>query len=348
MSFAIEDRQINKESDVFVIAELSANHQQDIEIAIKTIHAAKKSGADAIKLQTYTADTLTIDCDNKYFRIEHGTLWDGRTLYDLYKEAYTPWEWQPILKEEAERIGLVFFSTPFDKSAVDFLERLDVPAYKVASFEITDIPLIEYIASKGKPVIISTGVATYDEIDDAVKTCKAQGNNQIAMLKCTSAYPSSPDEINLLTIPDMAKEFDVISGLSDHTSGIAVSIASIPLGAKIIERHLILDRYMGGSDAAFSLEPGEFEEMVNSIRVVEKALGQVSYEPSPKSRENRIFTRSLFAVKHIKKGENLSEENIRSIRPGYGMPPKHFKKILGKKAATDLVYGTPLSMDLVE
>ncbi len=332
----------------FIIAELSANHRQDIEIAKDTIHAMKESGADAVKLQTYTPDTMTIDCDNEYFQIKQGTLWDGKTLYNLYKEAYTPWEWHHELKELAEKLGLVFFSTPFDKSAVDFLEGLDVKLYKVASFEITDIPLIEYIASKGKPMIISTGIATLSDIEDAINACKKMGNNDIALLKCTSAYPTPLEDVNLLTMPNMAETFGVTVGLSDHTLGISVPIAAVSLGAKIVEKHFILDRSLGGPDAAFSLEPDEFSRMVKAIREVERALGKVTYELTEKMKKGREFSRSLFVVEDVKKGEVFTEKNIRSIRPGFGLHPEYTKKIIGKRARRDIKRGTPLRWEYID
>jgi len=344
----IKNRKIGKGYSVFIVAELSANHLQKFDNAVKLVKAAKEAGADAVKLQTYTPDTITIDCDNEYFQIKQGTLWDGKTLYQLYKEAYTPWEWQPKLKEIAESEGLICFSSVFDKSAVDFLEEIDVPAYKIASFEITDIPLIEYVASKGKPVIISTGIATLSDIEEAVSACKRMGNNQIALLKCTSAYPAPLEEINLKTIPNMAATFKTVVGLSDHTLGISVPIASVALGACIIEKHLTLDRSLGGPDAAFSLEPAEFKAMVNSVREAEKALGEVSYELTEKMKKSREFSRSLFVVKDIKTGEVFTEKNIRSIRPGYGLHPKYFKEILGKKAKNNIKAGNPLSWDLIE
>lgn len=343
----IENFIVNNNSKVFIIAELSANHLQKIEIAFDTILKAKESGADAIKLQTYTPDTITIDCDNDYFQIKQDTIWDGQNLYNLYKTAYTPWEWHKELKEYAESLGLICFSSPFDKTAVDFLETLDVPAYKVASFEITDIPLIEYIASKGKPVIISTGIATLDDIEEALNACKRMGNEQIALLKCTSAYPAPFEEVNLVTISDMIQRFDTIIGLSDHTLGSSVAIASVALGAKIIEKHFIIDRKIGGPDSEFSMEPREFKEMVNSIRQVEKALGKVSYELSPKIQKSREFSRSLFAVKDIKKGDILTENNVKSIRPAFGLSPKFLPEILGKKSKVDVKRGTPISFNLI-
>jgi pseudaminic acid synthase len=335
-------------NNVFIIAELSANHNHDLSIAKETIYAMKESGADAVKLQTYTPDTMTIDCDNEYFQIKQGTLWDGLTLYELYKQAYTPWEWHFELKELAEKLGLTFFSTPFDKTSVDFLEELNVPIYKVASFEITDLPLIEYIASKGKPIIISTGIATIEDIDLAVETCRKNGCEDITLLKCTSAYPAPLEEANLLTIPDMKSRFGVKVGLSDHTLGISAPIAAVSLGAQVIEKHFILDKKLGGPDAAFSLEPKEFKAMVSSIREVEKALGKVTYEVSEKVEKNRVFARSLFVVKDIKKGDILTEDNIRSIRPGYGLHPKYLKGILGKKVKCDIRKGTPLKLEFIE
>jgi len=343
----IKNRKIGKGYSVFIVAELSANHLQKFDNAVKLIKAAKEAGADAVKLQTYTPDTITIDCDNEYFQIKQGTLWDGKTLYQLYKEAYTPWEWQPKLKEIAQREGLICFSSVFDKSAVDFLEEIDVPAYKIASFEITDIPLIEYVASKGKPVIISTGIATLSDIEEAVNACKRMGNNQIALLKCTSAYPAPLEEINLRTIPSMADTFKTVVGLSDHTLGIPVPIASVALGGCIIEKHLTLDRKLGGPDAAFSLEPSEFKEMVKSVREVEKALGVVSYELTKRIRRSREFSRSLFVVKDVKAGEVFTHENVRSIRPGYGLPPKFLKEVLGRRAACDIKVGTPFEWRMI-
>ncbi|MFN8577359.1 MAG: pseudaminic acid synthase [Candidatus Sericytochromatia bacterium] len=334
-------------SNVFIIAELSANHNQDFDLALKTIRAMKDSGADAVKLQTYTPDTITINCNNDYFKIKQGTIWDGGTLYDLYKKAYTPWEWQPKLKEYAENLGLICFSSPFDKKAVDFLEKINVPAYKIASFEITDIPLIEYVASKGKTIIISTGIAEYDDIKLAIETCKKAGNSKIILLKCTSSYPAPLEDINLLTIKDMKDNFDCIIGLSDHTLGIEVPIASVALGAKVIEKHFILDKKLGGPDSEFSLEPNEFKIMVESIRNVEKSLGKVKYELSEKLKKSREFSRSLFIVEDIKKDEYFTEENIRSIRPGFGLEPRFYNDIIGKKAKVNILRGTPLDWSLI-
>jgi len=334
--------------NVFIIAELSANHNQDFDIAIKTIKAAKGAGADAIKLQTYTADTITLESDKEYFKVKQGTIWDGTTLYKLYQKAYTPWEWQPKLKKYAEDLGLVCFSSPFDKSSVDFLSNLNVPAFKVASFEITDIPLIEYIASKNKPVIISTGIATLADIEEAVNACRRMGNNDIALLKCTSSYPAPIEEANLLTIPHLKDTFKVVPGLSDHTIGHSVAVASVALGARIIEKHFILDRSIGGPDSAFSMEPKEFREMVKAVREVEKALGEVNYNLTPKVEKSKIFARSLFVVEDVKAGEVITEGNVRSIRPGNGLHPKYYKDILGKKFRKNIERGTPLSWEIVE
>ena len=342
MNVQINRRKIGERNPIFIIAELSANHNQNFDIAVKTIKAMKEAGADAVKLQTYTPDTMTIDCDNEYFQIKGGTLWDGKTLYHLYQEAYTPWEWQPKLKKIAEDLGIICFSSAFDKSAVDFLEKMNVPAYKVASFEITDIPLIEYIASKGKPVIMSTGIATLSDIEEAVNACKRMGNNQIILLKCTSAYPAPIEEANLLTIHNLKETFGVEVGLSDHTLGSSVAIASVALGAKIIEKHFILDRNIGGPDSAFSMEPDEFKNMVTAIRDVEKALGKVTYKLTPKVEKSKVFARSLFIVKDVKEGDEITEDNVRSIRPGYGLHSKYVKDILGKKFRKGFKKGTPL------
>jgi pseudaminic acid synthase len=343
----IKNKEIGENKSVFIIAEMSANHLQKFDNAVKIIKVAKEAGADAVKLQTYTPDTITIDCDNKYFQIKQGTLWDGQTLYDLYKKAYTPWEWQPELKEIVESEGLIFFSSVFDKTSVDFLENIDVPVYKIASIEITDIHLIEYVASKGKPIIISTGIATLSDIEEALNACKRMGNEQIALLKCVSAYPTPLEDVNLRTIPNLADTFKTIVGLSDHTLGITVPIASVALGASVIEKHLTLDRSLGGPDAAFSLEPEEFKTMVKSVREVEKALGEISYDLTEKMKKSRELSRSLFAVKDIKAGETFSEENVWSKRPGYGLPPKYLDEILGKKATQNIKKGTPLSWELI-
>lgn len=326
----------------FIIAEMSANHNQKKEIALETIKAAKDVGADAVKIQTYTADTITIDCDNEFFQIKQGTLWDGQTLYDLYKKAYTPWEWHQELFEYAKKLGIPLFSTPFDKTAVDFLENLQNPIYKIASFEITDVPLIEYIAAKKKPIIISTGIATLGEIEDAVLACKKMGNNDITLLKCTSSYPAPLNEANLLTIQDMAKKFNCKVGLSDHSMGNVAVCTAVALGAQVIEKHFIIDRSIGGPDSAFSMEKDEFSEMVKRIRQTEECLGTVTYELSDMTKNNRKFARSLFAVKDIQKGDVFTEENVRSIRPGNGISPKYLPELLGKKAKTDIKRGTPI------
>ena len=344
----IKNKKIGKNFPIFIIAELSGNHLQKFDNAVKLIKAAKETGADAIKLQTYTPDTITIDCINEYFQIKQGTIWDGQTFYELYKKAYTPWEWQPKLKKIAEEEGLVFFSSVFDKTAVDFLEKINVPACKIASFEITDIPLIEYAASKGKPIIISTGIATLSDIEEAINACKRMGNERIALLKCVSAYPTPLEDVNLRTIPNLADTFKTVVGLSDHSLSISVPIASVALGACIIEKHLTLDRKLGGPDAAFSLEPKEFKAMVKSVREVEKALGEISYELTEKMKKSRELSRSLFAVKDIKAGEVFTEENIRSIRPGCGLSPKYLKDILGKKSAQVFKKGTPLNWELIK
>ncbi|MCP8617533.1 pseudaminic acid synthase [Salirhabdus salicampi] len=333
---------------VLIIAEMSANHGHDIKIAKETIKAAKEAGADAIKLQTYTADTITIDCDNEYFRLDQGTIWDGKTLYDLYKEAYTPWEWHEELMNYSHELGLICFSSPFDISAVNFLENLNVPAYKVASFEITDIPLIEYIASKGKPIIISTGIATLGEIDDAVQACKRVGNDKIILLKCTSAYPAMIEDANLLTMKNLKETFNVEVGLSDHTLGITVPIVSVALGARVIEKHFILDKSIGGPDASFSLDKQEFKLLVDSVRDAERSLGSVDYKLTEKKEKSREFSRSLFVVKDIKAGDYFTEDNVKSIRPGYGLKPRHIRSVIGQKARQDISKGTPLSWESIE
>lgn len=348
MDIKIADRLIGHSHPVFIIAELSANHRQDLNIAIDSLKAIKKAGADAVKLQTYTPDTITIDCDNEYFQIKHGTIWDGGNLYDLYKEAYTPWEWHPILKKVADEIGLVFFSTPFDRTAVDFLETMNVPAFKVASLEITDIPLIEYIASKGKPVIISTGIATLADIEEAVDACKRIGNEQVILLKCTTEYPTPMEDVNLRTIPNMSETFNKYVGLSDHTLGISVPVAAVALGACVVEKHFILSKDLGGPDASFSLDPREFASMVKSLREVEKALGKINYDLAEKILISREFCRSLFVVQDMKAGDIFTTENIRSIRPGYGLPPKYLNNFLGKKTPKDIKKGTPLTWQLIE
>lgn len=348
MGFKIGEKEIGENKPTFIIAELSANHMNDFDIAVKTIEAMAEAGADAVKFQTFTPDTITIDCDNEYFQIKQGTVWDGQVLHELYEDAYMPWDWQPKLKKIAEDLGLIVFSSPFDKTSVDFLEDMDVPAYKIASFEITDITLIEYVASKGKPIIISTGIASLEDIELAVKTCLEEDNDKIALLKCTSSYPAPLEEINLNTIPDIKDKFGVVVGLSDHTLGGEVSTAAVALGAKIIEKHFILDRNMGGPDSDFSMEPSEFKQMVDSIRNVEKALGTVSYELSDKVKANREFSRSLFVVEDMKKGDIITEDNVRSIRPGFGLHPKYLNKILGKKVNKDLDKGIPFDLKYID
>lgn len=340
-------RTVGGKNSVFIVAELSANHLQQYSLAERTIEAAGEAGADAIKLQTYTPDTITLDSDNEYFRIKQGTIWDGKTLYELYEEAYTPWEWQPDLKDYAESLGLICFSTPFDLTAVDFLERMKVPAYKVASFEITDIPLIEYIASMMKPVIISTGIARVDDIGEAVNACRKRGNEDIILLKCSSSYPTPLVDVNLRTMPDMSGRFNTLVGLSDHTLGISVAVAAVALGACLVEKHLTLDRNLGGPDASFSLEPKEFKSMVRTIREVEEAMGKVDYSLNERTERSRDFARSLFVTEDVEQGEELTSENVRSIRPGYGLAPKHLQSILGMKAKKRIKRGTPLDWDLI-
>ena len=343
----INSREIGPQKPVYIIAEMSANHMQDYEIAVKMLKAAKDFGADAVKLQTYTPDTLTIDCHNKFFDIKGGTPWDGQNLYELYKDAYTPWEWHPKLKKIASDLGIDLFSTPYDKTAVDFLEELKVPVYKVASFELVDIPLLRYIAQTGKPIIMSTGMATIDEINEAVQTIRDAGNNQIALLKCTSAYPASPEDINLKTIEHLRNTFNLVTGLSDHTLETAVPVSAVAIGACIIEKHFTLSRDNIGPDSSFSLNPGEFKHMVDSIRMVEKALGTVSFDLSEKEKRNRSFRRSLFVVKDIKAGEMFTKDNIRSIRPSYGLHTRYYDEILGCKAKQDIQRGTPLAWEMI-
>lgn len=333
---------------VFIVAELSANHEQKFDLAVKTIHAMKEAGADAVKLQTYTPDSMTLDSELPWFQTRKDSIWAGQKLYDLYKKAYTPWNWHEKLQTVAENIGLEFFSTPFDIQAVLQLESIHVPAYKIASFEITDIPLITKVASTGKPVILSTGIAEEEDIQLAVDTCRQAGNNQIALLKCTSAYPSPLKEANLRTIPLMSKKYHTIIGISDHTLGITVPIGAIALGARIIEKHFVLDRKGRGLDREFSLEPDEFKLMVNSVRELEKALGEPTLELTEKMIEGKKSGRSLFAIRNISKGEKLTLENIRSLRPNRGLHPKHLTAILNKKASKNITVGTPLDWDLID
>ncbi|TMM29153.1 pseudaminic acid synthase [Polaribacter aestuariivivens] len=339
---------IGKNQPCFIIAELSANHNGSLDIAIETIRAAKRTGADAIKLQTYTPETMTINHSNHHFQINEGTLWDGKTLFELYGEAYTPWEWHETLFKVAKEEGLICFSSPFDISAVDFLENLDVPAYKIASFEIQDIPLIEYAASKMKPIIMSTGIAELTDIQLAVDTCRKVGNNEIILLKCTSSYPAPLELANLNTIKDLQKRFNVEVGFSDHTYGVLAPAVATTLGAKVIEKHFILNKSIGGPDADFSLDEIEFKEMVDAIRDTEKLLGTVSYDVTEKVKKNRKFARSLFIVEDVKKGDLLTDKNIRSIRPGYGLHPKYYKEILGKSFIKDCPKGEPLSLNMFE
>ena len=338
----------DKDSKVFIIAELSANHGSDIKIAIETIKAAKRAGADAIKLQTYTADTITLDSKKKHFKINQGTHWDGQYLYNLYKQASLPWNWHAELFEVAKNEGLICFSSPFDVTAVDLLEDLNNPIYKIDSFDITDIPLISYVASKVKPMIISTGIATIEDIELAIKTCKAAGNEDITILKCTSAYPANPEDANLKTIKDIAKRFNVKSGLSDHTLGIEAPMIAVAMGATVIEKHFILNKNIGGPDAHFSLDETEFKQMVEAVRLTETLLGTVDYEMTEKKKESREFSRSLFVTENVKKGTLITSKNIRSIRPGFGLHPKHYKDVLGMSFSKDVEKGTPLSFNLIK
>lgn len=331
-------------ASTFIIAEMSANHCGDLELAKKIIRAARDCGADAVKLQTYTAETMSIDCKSELFQITGGTLWDGKYLYDLYREAHTPWNWQKELKRYADAIGIELFSTPFDKTAVDFLEDIGVSRYKIASFEAVDIPLVRYAASKGKPMIVSTGICTESEISDIITACRSVGNEDITLLKCTSAYPARPEEMNLRTLIEM-KKFGVKLGLSDHTMNTETVIVGVSLGAQVIEKHFTLDRSLGGADAEFSLNLEEFTRMVEAVRLTERLLGRVDFSIPEKSR---VFARSLFVCADIQKGEIFTGENVRSIRPGHGCSPNFLPEILGRKANRDLSRGTPMSPDFVE
>ena len=342
----IDGRLIGPGHPTYIIAEMSANHNGNFDRALSIIKAAKDAGADAVKLQTYTPETMTINEKNDFFRIA-GTPWHGRSLYELYGEAYTPWDWQPDLKNAANKLGLDLFSTPFDKTAVDFLETMNVPAYKVASFENVDIPLLRSIATTGKPVIMSTGMATLEEITEAVRTLLESGCTHLALLKCTSAYPALPEDMNLQTITHLFKTFGTPVGLSDHTLDAIIPVAAVALGACIIEKHLTLSREYPGPDNAFSLEPQEFKIMVDAVRKVEKAIGEVHYGTCKNETDSRIFRRSLFAVRDIKTGEKFSARNVRSIRPGYGLHTRHLEKIIGQCASRDVKRGTPLSWDFV-
>lgn len=339
---------MNDNSPTFIVAEMSANHLMDFDRAVAIMKAAKEAGADAIKIQTYTADTITLDCDEPCFQITQGTIWDGTTLHKLYQTAYTPWEWQPKLKEIAEEIGLEFFSSPFDFSSVDFLEELDVPVYKIASFEITDIPLIKKIAKLGKPMIFATGVARLADIELALQTCKEEGNEQIILLKCTSSYPAPYEDINLKTMVSMGETFECMIGLSDHSMGHAVADAAVAMGAKIVEKHFTLSREDGGPDAAFSMEPDEFKTMVDDIRKIEKALGKVTYELTQKQTREREHTRSLFVAQDMKAGEVFTAENLKSVRPGCGLHTMYYEELLGKRIKADAKLGTPMSWELVD
>lgn len=341
------EREIGPGRPVFVIAEMSGNHNGDINRAYKIIEAAAEAGVDAIKLQTYTPDTITIDSDNEYFQVKVNDAWKGQTLYSLYQKTYTPWDWQPKLKKYAEEKGLILFSSPFDETAVDFLETMDIPIYKVASFETVHLPLLKKIGETKKPVIMARGLASVEETEEAINTLKKAGAPAVAVLHCVSSYPAKPEEMNLSTIPDMAKRFGVVAGLSDHSLGISASVAAVALGANIIEKHLTLNRADGGSDAAFSLEPEEMRDLVISIREAEKAIGRPNYEIGEKEKENIIFRPSVWVVKDIKKGEILNEENIKVRRPGNGLPPKDLEKALGRKAVKDMEKGTPLRWDMI-
>ncbi len=339
---------INENSPTFIIAEMSANHLMDFDRAVAIMQAAKDAGADAIKIQTYTPDTITLNCDDACFQITQGTIWDGTTLHKLYQEAYTPWDWQPKLKEIAEEMGLIFFSSPFDLTSIDLLEEMDIPVYKVASFEINDIPFIRKIARTGKPIIMSTGIAYMADIELALQTCKEEGNENVILLKCCSAYPAPYEDINLNTIPSMKQTFDCITGLSDHTMGCAVAGAAVAVGAKVVEKHLTLSRADGGADAAFSMEPAEFKQMVDQIRIIEKAMGKVTYELTAKQKASRDHARSLFVAQDMKAGDVFTPDNLRSVRPSCGMHTKHYEELLGKKIKKDAKLGTPMSWDLVD
>ena len=343
----IGNYKINKDSPVFIIAELSANHNGSIDTAIETVKAAKRAGADCIKLQTFTADTITLDSKKDDFKINQGTLWDGQYLHDIYKTTHLPWEWHERIIHAAKQENLICFSSPFDPTAVEFLETLNVPAYKIASFEITDIPLIELIASKGKPIIMSTGIAELEDIELALEACKRMGNTNIALLKCTSSYPAPIEEANMCMVKDLAERYNVISGLSDHTMGNTVPVVATAMGAKIIEKHFILDHAIGGADASFSMNETEFSDMVKAVREAESAIGVVDYRLTEKQRKGRDFCRSLYVVEDIRSGELISEKNVRSIRPGFGMHPKFFNEVLGEKVKMDLEKGIPLQWKMI-
>ena len=343
----INNRIIGDGNPIYIIAEMSANHNKNIKTALKIIEAAKKSGADAVKIQTYSADTMTIDCNNKHFLLKD-TIWKGQTLYELYSKASTPWEWYPELKDKAQKIGIDIFSSPFDHTAVDFLEKMDIPAYKIASFEIVDIPLLKRIAATKKPVILSTGMASYDEINEAVTVLKNSGCKELALLKCTSAYPASPKEANLKTIPDLANKFNVAAGISDHTMGSTVAIGAVALGACIVEKHFTLSRKIHGPDSSFSMEPDEFKKMVNEIRILEEAVGKICYDITKKQKQSLVFRRSLFVTKDIIKNENFTFNNVRSIRPGNGLHTRYIDNIVGEKASINISKGSPLTWEMIK
>lgn len=347
-SFQIGTRRVGEGAPVFIVAELSANHNQDYNRALEIVHAAKEAGADAVKLQTYTADTITLDCDDDCFQIKEGTIWDGTTLYKLYQQAYTPWEWQPKLMEEANRLGMECFSSPFDLTSVDFLEEMHVPAYKIASYEINDIPMIRKIARLKKPIIFATGIAYPEDIERALSVCREEGNEDVILLKCVSSYPTPYEAVNLRVIPTLQKTYDCLTGISDHTMGTIVSAGAVPLGAKMVEKHLTLKRSDGGPDSAFSMEPAEFKQMVEEIRILEKALGSSEYVLTDTQKLEHGGSRSLFVVKDIAAGEALTSENIRSIRPGCGLHTMYYEEVLGRKAKHFLKKGTPLAWDLID
>lgn len=346
-SLNINGRMVGDGNPAYIIAEMSANHAGSKERALELIHAAKEAGADCVKIQTYTPDTMTIDCSNEYFHIGKGT-WEGENLYSLYQKAYTPWEWQEQLRDEAEKVGIDFLSTPFDRTSVDFLERLGVGFYKVASFELVDIPLLEYIASKNKPIIMSTAMGTLEEINEAVDAIYSTGNRQLALMKCSSAYPAKSEEMNLGTIRDLKARFGIPVGLSDHSMGAFSAATAIALGANIIEKHFCISRRIKNPDSGFSMEPDEFRDMVDQVREVERAIGTVTYGISRQEESNACFRRSLFVVKDIAAGEMLTPENIRSIRPAYGLKPKYYREVLGRTAKCDLKRGTPLTFDVID
>ncbi|CAM3890479.1 pseudaminic acid synthase [Vibrio aquimaris] len=346
-SITIDGREIGAEHPPYIIAELSANHNGDINRAFQIMVEAKKAGADAIKLQTYTHETITMDCDSEEFQI-HGGLWDGQTLYELYKGAHMPWAWHKPLFEKAKELGITIFSSPFDFTAVDLLEELNAPAYKIASFEVIDLPLIKRVAQTGKPMIISTGMANEQEIDEAIKTAKENGCKELVVLHCVSGYPAPAEQYNLRTIADIAERFNVLSGLSDHTLDNATAVTSVALGACLIEKHVTLDRNGGGADDSFSLEPSELQTLCQDTRTAWQALGKVNYERTEAEKGNVKFRRSLYVVKDLKAGEELTSDNVRSIRPGFGLAPKHYEEVMGKFATVDIKRGTPLSQELMK